>query len=192
MCVSPDILLLNHDSSIFRVIQPCKWFLHDGTCSARCCLAHGELAWRFHDTYTVMEDSWLSENATAILLKKDVWSLSSFSPSLSPSNTLCERRFPRAPLSPLSANEYANCGGGLHWLTDSASLSILQRCPVSSATPRWIITQPLISIVDPCFVLLSSPTQYRTSAFAANGVRMKRGKGGCKISPRPYPLCWKE
>ena len=26
-----DILFLKHESSIFRVIQPCMWFLHDGT-----------------------------------------------------------------------------------------------------------------------------------------------------------------
>ena len=40
-----DIFSLKYESSIFRsVIQPCMWFLHDGTGQSLYCLAHGELA----------------------------------------------------------------------------------------------------------------------------------------------------
>ena len=45
-----DIVVPEHESSIFRsFIQPCMWFLHDGTGQALCCLASGELAWHFQN-----------------------------------------------------------------------------------------------------------------------------------------------
>ena len=46
----PDIFVLKHESSIFRsVIQPCMWFLHDGTGLTLYCLASGELARHFQN-----------------------------------------------------------------------------------------------------------------------------------------------
>ena len=46
--LNSGIFSLKHESSIFRsFIQPCMWFLHDGT--ALYCLAQGELAWHFQN-----------------------------------------------------------------------------------------------------------------------------------------------
>ena len=45
-----DIFVLKHESSIFRsFIQPCMWFLHDGTGYTLYCLASAELAWHFQN-----------------------------------------------------------------------------------------------------------------------------------------------
>ena len=41
---------------IQTVVQPCMWFLHDGTGWALCCLAHRELAGFFHEPHTGLED----------------------------------------------------------------------------------------------------------------------------------------
>ena len=39
------------------IIQPCMWFLHDGTGGkAPCCLTHGELARVFHEPHTGLDD----------------------------------------------------------------------------------------------------------------------------------------
>ena len=38
------------------VIQPCMRFLHDCTGWALYCLAHGELAWLFHEPHTGLDD----------------------------------------------------------------------------------------------------------------------------------------
>ena len=44
----PGIFSLKHERSIFRsVIQPCMWFLHDGTGWTLYCLASRELDWHF-------------------------------------------------------------------------------------------------------------------------------------------------
>ena len=62
----PDILFLKHDSSILRqVIQPCMWFVHDGTGLSLCCLSDVELAWLFHEPHTELEDC-LNVHATAL------------------------------------------------------------------------------------------------------------------------------
>ena len=46
----PDIVVPEHESSIFRsFIQPCMWFLHDGTGYTLYCLASVELAWHFQN-----------------------------------------------------------------------------------------------------------------------------------------------
>ena len=48
--LNSDIFVLKHESSIFRsFIQPCMWFLHDGTGQTLCCLAHEILAWHFQN-----------------------------------------------------------------------------------------------------------------------------------------------
>ena len=51
---SPCSKAREQDSWTF--IQPCKQFLHDGTGYALCCLAHGELAWLFHEPHTGLDD----------------------------------------------------------------------------------------------------------------------------------------
>ena len=53
----PEFLALKHESRFSdRVLGPCMWFLHVGTGWTLCCLAHGELAWPYHEPHTWLDD----------------------------------------------------------------------------------------------------------------------------------------